>query len=448
MFPLQPILDADLCSSCGVCTGICPVGCLEMKDTPTGEYRPELINDACTQCGLCEKVCPFGSGPNEDRIATELYAGIYGIQKTSRGGYVLESVCGGLSDQELRLQRTSGGLGVWLLAKLIESGTVDRVVSVRSCPDSDRLFEFAEFSTPEDVFSSTRSCYYPVELSECLKKIRESSLRYAVVGVPCMMKAVQKARLLNKKLAENIAVTVGLVCSCQKTKHFAEYLIRKSDIDPRQAVGFSFRVKDGKTDADNCLMVRINMADGTEKTVLHEEYAKMWSGGLFSMKACGFCDDHFAETADVALMDAKHLVDPQGTTVALVRTPLLRELLQQGIKSRELLVERISLQQALDCQNGCDHWKRAGTACMLAYYASKLPEGFMKRVAPSKKHFLYFVLKERRRIACRTAFDIQRKAGPGTDLFWKTFRRLTRLERGIDVVKSMKRAVWKRIGKA
>ena len=439
MFPLKSILKADLCSGCGVCAGICPFDCIEMKESITGEYRPRLVSDLCTECGLCEKVCPFGNGLDEDKIGKDRFSGIDGIQKTSRGGYILSAVCGGVVDQAQRLERTSGGLGVWMLGKLLDAGVVDRVISVRSCREPGKLFEFAEFSSSAEIRSSTKSCYYPVELSGCIKRIlKNPTSQYAVVGVPCAIKALQKACYVNRRLNQSVRVTVGLVCSCQKTKHFAEYLIRRVDIEPEQVVGFSFRVKDGETDADNCLMVNIETADGSNRTVRHEEYARMWSGGCFSMKACGFCDDHFAEAADISLMDAKHLTNPLGTTVALVRSSRLQKLLQEGQISGELSLEDISIQQALDSQNGCDLSKRNGTACMLNLYKKDLPVGFSRRVVPSKKHYIHFWLKDRRRKESQKAFLRQQEMGAGVDFFWKQLKKNMWPEQVINVVRVMR----------
>ncbi len=51
---LNPIIDADLCSSCGICVVECPTDALAMFDDTPVLYRP----DACSYCGVCETVCP------------------------------------------------------------------------------------------------------------------------------------------------------------------------------------------------------------------------------------------------------------------------------------------------------------------------------------------------------------------------------------------------------
>ncbi|MCI4364274.1 MAG: 4Fe-4S binding protein [Thermoplasmata archaeon] len=48
-------VDADICVLCGLCTGVCPPGALELE--------PErlLVRENCNGCGLCEPYCPVGA---------------------------------------------------------------------------------------------------------------------------------------------------------------------------------------------------------------------------------------------------------------------------------------------------------------------------------------------------------------------------------------------------
>lgn len=49
----KPVVDADLCTACGICVDECPESCLDMNDV-AALTRP----DDCTECGTCEEVCP------------------------------------------------------------------------------------------------------------------------------------------------------------------------------------------------------------------------------------------------------------------------------------------------------------------------------------------------------------------------------------------------------
>ena len=61
-------------------------------------------------------------------------------------------------------------------------------------------------------------------MSGVLEEIRTSPGRYAVVGIPCFIKAVHLARAADPILRERIVYTLGLVCGHMKSARFAESL--------------------------------------------------------------------------------------------------------------------------------------------------------------------------------------------------------------------------------
>ncbi len=83
-----------------------------------------------------------------------------------------------------------------MAAELLRRQLVDGVAHVVPCNPSveGRLFRYTISRSIPDVRAGACSRYYPVELSEVLRTIRTTPGRYAIVGIPCFIKAVNLLR--------------------------------------------------------------------------------------------------------------------------------------------------------------------------------------------------------------------------------------------------------------
>lgn len=60
----KPVVDTDVCVSCGVCSQACPQGCIDMNLKTTDSFLnpyPCIDEAACIGCSLCSKACPVGA---------------------------------------------------------------------------------------------------------------------------------------------------------------------------------------------------------------------------------------------------------------------------------------------------------------------------------------------------------------------------------------------------
>jgi coenzyme F420 hydrogenase subunit beta len=302
-----------------------------------------------TECGLCLKVCPFAdSGENEDTIGERLYGAVPGIQHRSETGYYLASYVG--YSEKHRPTSASGGMATWLLEALLAEGIVDHVICVAPTGDPERLFAFQVFDTPEEVRTGAGSAYYPVEMSGVIRQVLEVPGRYAVTGLPCFLKAIRLAQQRNKKLRERIVVTVGLVCGQLKSRHFTDYIAALAGVQG-EVTGVRYRGKSPDQPASN-FTTSFTAADGEERKIFwNEGISEAWTNRWFTPRACSYCDDVFAECADVTCMDAwlpEYSRDSRGTSLVLVRSQAMREMVErgQGISLDPIPVERVIQSQA------------------------------------------------------------------------------------------------------
>ena len=111
--------ELDLCTSCEICTVVCPKGAIVME-YKYGQFLPKINDEKCTNCGLCLKICPgIDIDPlklRQERISNHIFDGL-----------CLESYTAYSNDPEIRENSTSGGLITTLIIELIKNKKFDAV---------------------------------------------------------------------------------------------------------------------------------------------------------------------------------------------------------------------------------------------------------------------------------------------------------------------------------
>lgn len=377
-----------LCSGCGVCAGICPTGNLRMRWTPEGLLLPHSQSKCAETCRLCLQACPFqNSTENEDTLAYAQYATVPGIKRTPETGYFLDAWVGH-AEGGFRERGTSGGLASWFLTSLLERGLADFIVCVGASRDPDRLFTYQICANPNEVRAAAKSKYYPVEISDAVTQILHTHGRYAVIGLPCTIKALRLAAKLIPRLRERIVFHAGLVCGQTKSRAFTEYLIAQAGGDKTPFETVEYRGKRMNRPATDYAF-HILDARGN---VLHSlgclgKYASAWSSGMFTPAACCFCDDVFAETADIVFMDAwlpTYASDPRGTSLMLVRSNSALDLVGAAESTNQVFLRQISLAQVIASQVVVIEQKRTQLGYRLEL-ARRKGRTLQKRIPPTSR---------------------------------------------------------------
>jgi len=391
---------ADLCVGCGVCAGICPTKNLSMKWTRYGLLQPYDEGKCLPSCRLCLDVCPFWDHTLvEDTIGADLFSLVGGNDHTVETGYLLGSWVG-YAQGGYRERGASGGLASWFLARLIEAKTVDHVICVRSKEDAECLFEFTVLSTVEEVNAAAKSAYYPVELSEVLHYVMKNEGKYAIIALPCFVKAIRLASARIPLLKRRIVILAGLVCGQTKSKLFTEYLIHHMGLNPKEVTRLNFRSKNPNRPAGNFEM-RARTRKGVEGVcVWGGLYTKTWCSGMFSPRACAFCDDVFAELSDICFMDAwlpQYVGDSRGTSLVLTRSVEAERILSRGVAENAITLNIVAVDQIRQSQEAVSEWKRRDLAWRLWLEKNSgrpVPGKRVRRQRPPVWHAMRLRLRE------------------------------------------------------
>ncbi|MBB4195674.1 coenzyme F420-reducing hydrogenase beta subunit [Rhizobium aethiopicum] len=318
------------------------------------------------------RICPFSPvARDEDELAAEYFAAaknrdpLLGRFEAAFVGYVEEG--------EYRSSGSSGGMVTWVAAELLRLGLVDCVAHVKESDDPQsegRLFHYSLSRNLQELQAGAKSRYYPVELSGVLQSIREAPGRYAVVGIPCFIKAVRLACADDRVLKERIAFTLGLFCGHMKSARMAESFAWQMGQDIRKVKRLDYRKKTQDRPA-NWYRAQLTLENG--ETCAQDWWDLVdgdWGAGFFQNSACNFCDDVVAETADIAFGDAwkePYSSDGRGTNVVIVRSNALLDVIHAGIAEKRIALSSVDSAFVVATQAAGFRQRREGLAFRLSW---------------------------------------------------------------------------------
>ncbi|MFZ5784661.1 MAG: Coenzyme F420 hydrogenase/dehydrogenase, beta subunit C-terminal domain [Pseudomonadota bacterium] len=373
------ILGAGLCIGCGACEAPMDFDRYgQLKPQGSRAWRREATARFAHRCPFS----PFAA--SEDEIAARRFPAA--AQHDARVGRFEAAYIGFAAEDGFRASGSSGGMASWVAAELLRCGLVDGVAHVapRAEGSAGRLFAYRISRSPEEVRAGGKSRYYPIDLSGVLSEMRAVPGRYAVVGIPCFIKAIHLLREQDAVLRGRIAFTLGLVCGHMKSARFADSIALQLGVEPQQVAAIDFRTKTEGRPA-NWYRARLELTDGSRR---EEDWWHLvdgdWGAGFFQNAACDACDDVFAETADIAFGDAwvePYASDARGTNVVVVRTPAFARMLAEATAERRLVLDVADVELVARTQAAGLRQRREGLAYRLALRSSA-GMAVSKRVLP------------------------------------------------------------------
>lgn len=362
---IQPVINNGGCVGCGACAFVAP-DAVKMERDRDG-VMVARVHDVSALAAKRGGVCPMGDmAPNEDEHASVLWPELPRHQALGRHA---SCFVGSVIEGSFRAEGSSGGLATWILTEALSTGLVDAVVHVHPATEEGKdLFAFAVSRSLEAVRSGAKSRYYSLSMEAALAEAMLGEGRFALVGVPCVIKAARNLAARDMAFADKLGITLSLVCGHMKGASFAESLAWQSGIKPNELVGADFRVKQRGHSA-NDYAFSANSIDGRTATRgMTTLTTRRWDGGYHRVKACDWCDDVFGETADITIGDAwlpGYVQDELGNNVVIVRSAEVLALIGPARDEGRLLLETLDADIAASSQAGGLRDRRDGLAYRL-----------------------------------------------------------------------------------
>jgi coenzyme F420-reducing hydrogenase beta subunit len=369
------IVGSGLCIGCGSCAA-------QMRWDRDGFLKPDGRTEPPQQFA---HRCPFSpAAPNEDEIAADRFAAA--ANADPRIGRFEAAYVGHALEDPFRRNGSSGGLTSWVAAEILRTGAVDGVAHVAPAdPHKDeRFFAYRISRSLDELGAGAKSRYYPVELSSVLREIRDVPGRYAVVGVPCFIKAIHLLRRIDPLIRERVTHTLGLFCGHMKSAAMVESFAWQLGAEIGRVRALDYRIKDESRPA-NWYRAHLVLDDGSAAAQDWWHLADGdWGAGFFQNPACDWCDDVVGETADVSFGDAwvePYSSDGRGTNVMVVRSKAIARVVERARDDGRLELTPVDADFIARTQAAGLRHRRDGLAYRLSWRRRGLAP--RKRVAAS-----------------------------------------------------------------
>ena len=419
------VVSAGLCVGCGGCVSAAGIAGARMTWDADGQLKPTGPREWMrSRTPGFSATCP--SSPlarNEQQLADARFPAA--SQKDALIGHYEEAYVGYAAGEGLRDNGSSGGMVTWMADELLREGLVDGVAHVVPSEGGDRLFRYRISREQSAVRSGAKSRYYPVELSEVLTQIRAVPGRYAVIGIPCFIKAINLLRAEDPVIGERVAYTLGLYCGHMKSARMVESFAWQMGVPAEEVAAVEYRLKDAGRPA-NRYRAQLTLQDGSSRA---EDWWNLadgdWGAGFFQNAACDYCDDVVAETADISFGDAwlePYSSDGRGTNVVVVRAPALHALVEAGRREGRLSLDTVDRDFVVQTQAAGFRHRREGLAWRLSHRHGRLRPN--KRVAaasgelPLRRKAVYFLRRAISRWSNRIFKLARRLRWPGLYIRW------------------------------
>lgn len=183
------------------------------------------------------------------------------------------------------------------------------------------------------------------------------------MGVGCFIKAIRLAQHTNPELKTKIKSLVGIICGGVKSRFFTEYLANRASVPTDLYYKPEFRIKDTNSTAGDYSFGCYDKKTKKFKSIKMRTVGDMWGTGLFKNNACDFCDDVTTELADISLGDAwlqPYVQDGFGTNILVTRSAIAEKIINQGIDSGNLILDKLIEIVFLSSQQGSYNHRHNG----------------------------------------------------------------------------------------
>jgi coenzyme F420 hydrogenase subunit beta len=277
--PVSIVFKSGACCQCGWCSSVCPVNAI----TVTADSL-EVDEEICMKCGLCFSVCPRSF--SIDQAYSAISKSTANLNFSEAMGAYINAYTATTTNDEIKNVRQDGGIVTSICEYLLVHNIVDAVIAVQHSKDLWRP-EPIIVDDVKDLYKTGGTKYANSPSLTIIEKAKNYE-RIAVVGVPCMVKALFKGNLFPNGLPffKNIKYTIGLFC--MEAFSYDNIIQLAKDKFSQDINNLT------KMNIDSGKFI-INLKNGEEMAVELKEVQS------YARDNCHFCEDLTSDYADISV---------------------------------------------------------------------------------------------------------------------------------------------------
>ena len=301
------------------------------------------------------------------------------------------------ADENIRANAASGGMITALLVNWLETGKIDGAwVSRTSFEDGKLTYKTFIATTKEEIMDCSSSVYMEMPLMKHIDILKAFNGKVAVVFTPCMMRAFNKLCENDPGLKAKVAIRLGLYCSGNHSDRATTFSMIKSGVDPKNAKRLYYRR--GHWRGESTVIYN----DGSEKNFSYTKTICAYKNAYFFEKpGCMFCQDHFANEADISFGDIwlkSMKSNPIKHTGCVIRNENALAMYEAAVKDGAVVERHMSSTEAIKSQKRALVFKFNAAKAKLKYIKSEEAKTALDTTSRCKwNHRLAFWLAEKNR---------------------------------------------------
>jgi len=303
---VDEVVSLDLCTSCGICSAVCPVDAIEYTEKKQ-QMQPMVLSERCINCGKCISVCSAYSVYEESNDS-------YQISEYMEEGCDYSSWTMSVKDPEKRKAGQSGGIISSFIEEALDKGLYQG--AFLALPETlDSGFRFLTLCEEKSqVFKNAGSKYVPYAISPILNYIGKDQ-KYIIVTIPCHLQSLKKY-IKQKKIDDSNLIYFGLFCDCIMHSQIINYFKKSFVKDEESFIEFKYR---GQINHDWPGEIEVLNKTGVDS---YSKRYRMLLKRYLKLYRCRFCGDKLNRFSDISFGDCyvAGTENPLGNSSVVVRT--------------------------------------------------------------------------------------------------------------------------------